>query len=286
MGKKLFETMCGIGLVNALRRAVFRPVLLSATLALFGMAAQGEASCRVALALGLDVSDLVDGAEYRLQLDGLASALTRPEVVAAFLADPEAEVRMFVYEWAGADSQRRIIDWSVVRSAADLQAVAETLRLRPRIELVPSTGLGEAMLYGVAALSAQPDCHRHVLDISGDGKSNAGVLPRDLSSDALGGVTVNGLVVGTRGIFSGEQWWTEITDVHEYYTTDVIRGPGAFAMTATSYSDFEDAMARKLLRELQSFALARPLHVPVCAPAGGKGSLDAWQVGDRLRKMC
>ncbi|MCX8955594.1 DUF1194 domain-containing protein, partial [Ruegeria sp. NA] len=36
--------------------------------------------CRQALALGLDVSGSVDSREYRLQLDGLASALTRPEV--------------------------------------------------------------------------------------------------------------------------------------------------------------------------------------------------------------
>ena len=59
-----------------------------------------QAKCRQALALGLDVSGSVDAFEYRLQIDGLAGALLRPEVQQAFMTFPQAPVRLFVYEWA------------------------------------------------------------------------------------------------------------------------------------------------------------------------------------------
>ena len=69
----------------------------------------GEAACRQALALGLDVSGSVDDREYRLQTDGLAGALLRGDVQDAFLAFPEAPIRVFVFEWAGAGNQRVLI---------------------------------------------------------------------------------------------------------------------------------------------------------------------------------
>jgi len=235
------------------RHCSFLALLIAAVFA----ATPGFASCRLALALGLDVSDSVDATEYRLQLDGLAAALTQPDVITAFMAIPQAPVRLFVFEWAGQSSQRRIIEWRVVESPADLESIAQTLRERPRFDLSPSTGLGAAMLYGGDALVTQSECQRHVLDISGDGKSNTGVMPRDLGPTALPGITVNGLVVGTKGERSGEHWWTEIVELHAFYVNDVIRGPGAFAMIASSFQNFEEAMARKLLRELQSYAVAK-----------------------------
>lgn len=219
----------------------------------------GEADCRKALALGLDVSNSVDATEYRLQLNGLANALLHSDVQAAFLAIPSAPVRIFVFEWAGPGSQRRIVDWMAVQTAADLETVAAVLRERQRFKLLPSTALGEAMLYGGAALSTQAECWQRVLDISGDGRSNIGVLPRDLTEDMLPGVTVNGLVVGLGDEPDHKLRQAQITNVVSYYMTDVIRGPGAFVETASSFRDFEEAMARKLLRELQSLAIVH-LH--------------------------
>lgn len=220
-------------------------------------ATQSQASCRKALALGLDVSGSVDAAEYRLQLDGLAAALSHPEVEAAFLAIPKSPVRLFIYEWAGQGSQRRIVDWTIIDERNDLERISEVLRTRPRFDLVPSTGLGEAMLYGGGALAAQEDCWDHVLDLSGDGKSNAGVLPSSLDGNSLPGVTVNGLVVGISELPEGVDRQKEMSEVVDYYASDVIRGPGAFVVTAESFIDFEVAMTRKLLRELQNMAIVQ-----------------------------
>ncbi len=198
------------------------------------------------------MSDSVDATEYRLQLGGLASAVLHPEVQSAFLAVPTAPVRLFVFEWAGYCSQRRIIDWQEIKGTKDLAWVAAILRSRSRFALVPSTGIGEAMLYGGGALADQPDCWRHILDLSGDGMSNAGILPRSLSAAVLGGVTVNGFVVGSNGENSSD----EIANLLAYYVDDVIRGPDAFVEMATTYRDLEQAMTRKLLREMQALALS------------------------------
>jgi len=88
------------------------------------LAPGAQAACRQALALGVDVSGSVDAREYRLQLDGLAAALRDAEVQRAFLAMPQAPVRLLVFEWAGLSDQRRLAGWRDIASAQNLEAVA------------------------------------------------------------------------------------------------------------------------------------------------------------------
>ncbi len=212
-------------------------------LACWAGAAQG--ACRQALALGLDVSGSVDAVEYRLQMDGLAGALMRPEVQAAFLALPQAPVRLYVFEWAGFSSQRVLMDWTEVQSPADLANVAGRLSRTPRMPSAPATAIGQAMLHGAAALARQPECWRHTLDLSGDGRSNTGPRPRDLADEPmLGPATVNALVIGPDPALMA------------YFEYEVIRGQQAFVEVALGFQDFEEAMTRKLLKELQTLAVS------------------------------
>jgi hypothetical protein len=230
---------------------------------LLGLAAQdAQAQCRQALALGLDVSGSVDAIEYRLQLDGLAGALMRPEVQEAFLSFPASPVRLYVFEWAGSGSQRRLLPWTAIESAADLARVAGVLRATPRDPRDPATAVGQAMLFGARALAQQPDCWRHTLDLSGDGKSNVGPRPRDLKSDPrLSRVTVNGLVIGAMGSTVGDRRQAEIGDIWAYFTVEVIRGDDPFVEVAVGFEDFENAMARKLLKELQTLVVGQ-IRIP------------------------
>ena len=62
----------------------------------------------------------------------------------------------------------------------------------------------------------------------------------------MDGVTVNGLVIGATRETLGR-----------YYRQFVIQGPGAFVEVATDYGDFEQAMKRKLLRELGVVEVSR-----------------------------
>jgi hypothetical protein len=207
--------------------------------ALLPAAAAGQ-TCRLALVLGLDVSSSVDAGEYALQTEGLAAALTAPEVRAAFLAVPGQAVALKVFEWSGRLHQVVRQDWAVIATGGDLDRVAARLRSLPRSETSLPTALGSAMRYGGQALADGPRCFRATLDISGDGMSNDGIGPtvaRD--SDAFAGVTVNGLVVGRNGAV-----------LRSYYRQFVIHGPGAFVEVASDHGDFEHAMRRKLVREL------------------------------------
>ncbi|WP_127115249.1 DUF1194 domain-containing protein [Shimia sediminis] len=223
-----------------------RALLLSLVLA--GPAA-GE--CRQALALGLDVSGSVDSREYRLQLDGLAAALNTPAVRDVLLGDPEWPVRLAVFEWSGPRkfNRRLLLDWTAIRSEADLSQVTTTLQDTTRRAADPSTALGEAMRFGTALLASQSDCPKRTLDISGDGKSNTGPRPHDIDSPTW--LTVNGLTIG-----DPDARRLTLQELSAYYTANVIRGPGAFVETALGFDDYEQAMARKLLRELEGLSLA------------------------------
>lgn len=218
--------------------------------------AQAVETCRQALALGLDVSSSVNSREYRLQLDGLASALDDPDVVRAFLAAPGAYVRVMVYEWSGARDQRVLVGWREIRTPQDLAAIATTLRATGRVPVNPATALGNALVQGGQYLGEQVTCWKRTLDISGDGKSNTGPRPQDVEANpALAGVTVNALVIGSDAPDGGVEAG-DIKELEAYFRAHVIRGAGAFAETANGFEDYSKAMTRKLLRELEGLALS------------------------------
>ncbi len=219
-------------------------------------ATPAAALCRQALAIGLDISGSVDAKEYRLQLDGLAGALLDADVQAAFLAMPDAWVRLYVYEWGGFGTQRPIVGWTEITGSADLNAIAATLLATRRAPHDLSTALGKSMLYGAAALIQQSDCWRATLDLSGDGKSNIGPQPTDIGGAAvLAGITINALVIGADAAPYSDASQSEIAELSSYFRSQVIRGPDAFVETAIEFENFQDAMARKLLKELQTRAV-------------------------------
>lgn len=240
-------------------------VCLAAVLAaLLGGVSPALAQCRQALALGLDVSGSVDAAEYRLQLDGVARALLDDQVADAFLIMPDAPVRLMVFEWSAQLHQRQVIGWTEIRSRNDLAQIAERLFGTRAVPIEnPSTAIGAAMLYGVQELQAQADCWQKTLDISGDGPANIGWHPRDIRPEAIGEVVINGLVIGPDAPANINKNRHNLKTLLEYYEAYVLRGFGAFGEPAEDYADFERAMRRKLIRELQPVAVsALPDPVP------------------------
>ena len=221
-----------------------------AALALVLWTGAAAASCRQALAIGMDVSGSVDAREYRLQTDGLANALLHPQVAAAFLQMPDWPVALLVYEWSGRAAQRVLVPWVSVRSMADLRDVAAQLRSVERVRMDMSTALGDAKLYGAARLAQQAGCARLVLDISGDGKNNTGPRPQDV---AVPGITVNALVISAPE--RRDQRSPGIGELSAYFNAHVIAGPEAFVESALGFEDFEQAMVRKLKRELQTLVI-------------------------------
>ena len=219
-------------------------------------AGAAQAACRQALMLGLDVSGSVDGAEYRLQLEGVARAMEAAEVQAVALSMPQAPIRLAVYEWGGVGQQRLLVEWTELREAADMAQVAARLRGVTQRYDDPGTALGAAIAWGAEALAVQA-CWQRTLDISGDGPSNEGPHPGQLDVAALEGVTVNGLVVGPQARANISKDLSGVISMQAYYGRHVIRGPGAFVETAMDYRDFAAAMQRKLEREMAAPQVVR-----------------------------
>lgn len=214
----------------------------------------GAQTCRQALALGLDVSGSVDSREYRLQLDGLAEALGNPDVTAALLGQAGAPIRLAVFEWSDPADARLILDWTEITDDAALLRVQSVLRTTRRADMGPSTGLGAALRFGVSLLDEQRNCWTRTLDISGDGKGNTGQRPQDVTGIPAD-ININGLVIGVDDSTGGHERNLQIGELTAYYSAYVIRGPDAFVETALGFTDYAEAMRRKLLRELAVFAI-------------------------------
>jgi hypothetical protein len=218
--------------------------LLLAGLAAFGTPAAAQGECRLALLLGLDVSASVDPEEYALQMQGLASALIDPSVVEAALSGP-MPVALSIYEWSGRFQQDLLVDWTFIESEADLVAIAERVLAATRSHEDFPTAIGYALGFAATHLERGPECLFRTVDISGDGQNNDGFPPAAAYQHfPFDGVTVNGLAIG--GASQG---------IEDYYLEEVIHGPGAFVEYARNHRDFEDAMRRKLERELRVMIL-------------------------------
>ena len=193
----------------------------------------------------------MDLREYWLQRNGLASALEDPEVVAAFLAVPDAPVSIMVFEWSGAYYQRELHPWISVTTPDDLTGIANQLRADKKVGGKNSTAIGAAMLFAGNAFEQVAECWKRTLDLSGDGKNNDGPGPEALENEAaLQNLTINGLViVGYTGA-STVLPQVDVAELVAYFQRNVIRGPGAFTEVALGFEDFELVMKKKLLREI------------------------------------
>ena len=212
---------------------------LSFLLALTPLPAQ--AACKLALALGLDISASVDNAEYAMQFRGLAAAIEHPLVIDAILTPAGDHIEAAVFEWSGYTQQDLVIGWTTLDSPEAIRNFAAYLRAHPRPQGFLATAIGKAVEFGGVLLRQAPDCRRRVLDVSGDGVNNIGVPPEYFYRRGdFDHAIVNGLVI-----------LGALPDPLPYYQTDVIYGPGAFVIVANGYPDFQRAMREKLIREIR-----------------------------------
>lgn len=203
--------------------------------------AQAAATCKLALVLALDISASVDNAEYQLQINGLADAISDPQVVEAILKPANEYIEVAVFEWSGYSQQDLMIGWTRLDSPTAIANFAALLRSHKRPNGYLATAVGKAVEFGGKLLRAAPTCKRRVLDVSGDGVNNIGIGPEYFYGRGdLDGAVVNGLVI--RGAEP---------DPLTYYLSTVIFGPGAFVVVATGYPDYRRAMRKKLIREIQ-----------------------------------
>jgi Ca-activated chloride channel family protein len=197
-------------------------------------------ACDVALALTIDVSSSVDGAEYRLQADGLADALNTPKIRDALLT---ADARLMVIQWSGANKQAVMIPWTRMSDIFAIQAFADKARSMPRAFFNSDTAPGDAIAFSIRQFADAPTCARRVIDVSGDGAENAGTETRSASAQAAAlGIEINGIAIESIGLA-----------ITSFYYRAVIT-PNGFVLTARRHEDYPRAIAEKLFREVSKIA--------------------------------
>ncbi len=228
---KVFERGPGLP-VRALCLALAR----LARAAIVGLLAAPAIACDTALLLAIDVSRSIDAAEYRLQTQGMRTALRDPDIADALV---QGQVALSVVQWSGVERQQVSLPWTRMTNAAEVAAFAEAAGALPRAFAVSNTAVGDAMDFAGAAFGPVSDCLRRVIDISGDGQDNAGTPPAHARRAAeRAGIQINAIAIEAVGL-----------SITTYYRRQVITSDG-FVMTARGHRDYPRTLKAKIAREV------------------------------------
>ncbi len=193
-------------------------------------------ACKLALILAIDVSTSIDSGEFTFQRDGLADALLDTEIMNVLTRD---EVALMVVQWSGNNEHVVVLPWRRITSQNDVLGFANQVRSMRRAYVNSNTAVGDAIAFSITQFGAVNDCHRKVIDVSGDGASNAGSETSNQSRRAGRlGIEINGIAIDIIG-----------NSISEYYRRFVVTRDG-FVMTSTGFSDYPRTIRAKLLREL------------------------------------
>jgi hypothetical protein len=245
--------------------------LVALLFAAFPAAARGGAlEVDVELVLAVDISYSMDMEEQRLQREGYIQALRSPEVLKAIRQGAIGKIAVTYFEWAGSSTQRVIVPWQVIDGPETADAFTAKLAAAP-ISRWYRTSISGAILFGMQQFENNGfDALRRVIDVSGDGANNQGILvnqARDMAVRA--GIVINGLPIM---INNSRRSAFDMEDLDDYYRDCVIGGPGSFLVPITERQQFVDAIRTKILREIATAPI--PSETPwgirvIPAQAGG-----------------
>jgi hypothetical protein len=237
-------------------RAVLFALLLAA---LAGTAGAHAETVDLALALVSDVSRSITDESFALQKNGYQTAFTDQRVIAAIKGGPVGAIAVAYIEFAGAHEVKTIVGWTVIRDEASARDFAAAVHAAQR-SAWGRTAIGAAIEYATTELAKSGhEATRKVIDVCGDGTSNAGpsiTLARD--SAVAAGISVNGLVI----LSEPAGPWAEAHvrppgGLRKYYEDNVIGGTGSFALEAVNFQSFGEALTRKLINEIAGLTPAR-----------------------------
>ncbi|MCV3240926.1 DUF1194 domain-containing protein [Mesorhizobium sp. ZC-5] len=202
----------------------------------------------IELVLAVDVSLSMSPDELEIQRRGYAAALTHDKVLQAIAEGVHGKIAVTYFEWAGSSSHHVIVPWTTIASRADAERVAKQLSALPP-NSARRTSISSALEFGADLFAeSQFQGMKRVIDISGDGPNNQGppvdIVRNDVTAQ---GITINGLPLMTNGGLSSSY---DVDDLDKYYTDCVIGGPGAFMVPVNEWSQFPEAIRRKLVLEL------------------------------------
>lgn len=208
----------------------------------------------VLLVLAADVSRSITPEKFELQRKGYAAAMSDPQVLEALAAGTNHRIAVAFVEWSGASSQQVVVDWTMIASQADAEAFGNRILHAPRA-FSDRTAIGSALRFSAGLFARCPVAGaRRVIDVSGDGASNAGDdigAARDAVL-ATGVSAINGLVILSDD--SGPAYLREHTHpaggLQAYYRQNVIGGVGSFVLVAQGFETFGRSLVAKLVQEI------------------------------------
>ncbi|TPL90804.1 DUF1194 domain-containing protein [Mesorhizobium sp. B2-3-13] len=262
--------------------------LLSATAALaltlwLAPRSHADEPVDVELVLAVDVSLSMSAEELEIQRHGYAAALTHDNVLQAIADGAYGKIAVTYVEWAGTGWQHVIVPWTVIASRADAERVVAQMSAQP-LNSARRTSISGALEFG-SDLFAESGYQgtKRVIDISGDGPNNQGAPVNLVRNGVVSqGIVINGLPLMTRGGFSGVY---DVNDLDRYYSDCVIGGAGAFMIPVNDWTQFPEAIRRKLVLELAGPAspywVAEEADYPPVELAQDKPAADC-QVGEKM----
>jgi len=201
----------------------------------------------VLLVLAMDASGSLSDERLTMQREGHARAIEGAEFVEAVRNGLVGRVALAAVEWSSQDRQDLTVPWTIVQDASTARDFADALRRAPR-PIPGFTSISGALDYSARLLAGAPyGATRHVVDISGNGRSNDGRPAAEARDDALGaGIVINGLPILDAD-----------PDLHTHYASEVIGGPRSFMEIAHNVESFGPAVLRKLVIEVVGGARKR-----------------------------
>lgn len=257
--------------------------LLVCAAALFGPlpAFAQDIEVDVELVLAADVSRSMSPNELEIQRKGYAAAITSDEVLATIGEGMIGRIAVTFMEWAGDDLQTIIVPWTLIDSLEDAQAIADTLTAEFHGNM-RRTSISGALDQAATLFDDNGFLGlRRIIDVSGDGPNNAGgpVVPsRDAALEK--GIIINGLPLMTMDGFSN-RWG--IQDLDAYYFNCVIGGPGAFMIPVYDWSEFAEAVRRKLVLEIAG--LPQAIEVEEVRKVNGYDCMVGEKIWQRNRSI-
>jgi hypothetical protein len=192
------------------------------------------------LSLLIDVSGSVDATEFNLQKQGYVTAFQSAAVQNAILSSQLGSIAVNFIQWSGTTQQTQSIGWTLINSTTSANNFAAAINGLSQLYM-GNTAPGSAINFATPLFNNNGfEGLRQVIDVSGDGAQNQGADTATARNAALAGDidAINGLaILGEAGL---EAW----------YNANIKGGTGAFVEVADTFSDFADAIQRKLTREI------------------------------------
>jgi hypothetical protein len=202
----------------------------------------------VELVLAVDVSYSMDIEELAIQREGYAQAVTSKDFLQALKTGPNGRIAVAYFEWAAANDQKLVLQWRVIDGPESADAVAAEI-LKTPIRRASRTSISGAIQYAMTLFDENPYRGlRRVIDISGDGPNNNGIMVTVARDAALEkGVVINGLPIMAK---TPSYATMDIENLDYYYEDCVIGGPGSFVVAIKERDKFKEAIRTKLVLEV------------------------------------